>query len=89
MKKIRLWDAPVRIFHWSLFVLVGATFATGLTGGGLMDWHGRFGAIAFYARVKGDDLVKPMITGVKELPAGRADAAWEFSSRASSAHPPS
>jgi len=44
MKKIRLWDAPTRIFHWSLFVLVSAAFATGLTGGGLMDWHGRIGA---------------------------------------------
>lgn len=44
MKKIRLWDAPTRIFHWTLFVLVCAAFGTGLYGGGLMDWHGRVGA---------------------------------------------
>lgn len=43
MKKVKLWDAPLRIFHWSLVVLVSAGFITGLTGGGWMDWHGWFG----------------------------------------------
>jgi cytochrome b len=43
MKKVKLWDAPLRIFHWSLVVLVSAAFFTGLTGGGWMDWHGWLG----------------------------------------------
>lgn len=43
MKKVKLWDAPLRIFHWSLVVLVSAAFLTGLTGGGWMDWHGWIG----------------------------------------------
>ena len=45
MTKIRLWDAPLRVFHWSLVALVLSAFATGLIGGGLMDWHGRMGAL--------------------------------------------
>ena len=44
MKTIKLWDAPVRCFHWLLATLVVAAFATGLTGGNLMVWHGRIGA---------------------------------------------
>lgn len=44
MKKVKLWDAPVRVFHWSLALLVGAAFLTGLSGGGWMDWHGRIGS---------------------------------------------
>lgn len=43
MKKVKLWDAPLRIFHWSLVLLVTAAFLTGLTGGGWMDWHGWIG----------------------------------------------
>lgn len=44
MKSIILWDAPLRIFHWTLAALVVAAFVTGLVGGGLMEWHGRIGA---------------------------------------------
>lgn len=44
MKKVKLWDAPIRIFHWSLAGLVAAAFVTGLAGGGLMSWHGTIGA---------------------------------------------
>lgn len=43
MKTIRLWDAPLRLFHWLLAAAVLAAFATGLTGGNLMVWHGRIG----------------------------------------------
>lgn len=45
MKKVKLWDAPLRIFHWSLVLLVTAAFLTGLTGGGWMDWHGGIGGV--------------------------------------------
>lgn len=44
MKKIALWDLPLRLFHWTLATLVGAAIVSGLIGGGLMDWHGRCGA---------------------------------------------
>ena len=45
MKKVKLWDVPTRISHWSLAVLVVAAFLTGLTGGGLMNLHGKIGAL--------------------------------------------
>ncbi|MCP5371468.1 MAG: cytochrome b/b6 domain-containing protein [Hyphomicrobiales bacterium] len=31
--KIRVWDLPVRLFHWLLVVLVAVSIYTGLTGG--------------------------------------------------------
>ena len=40
---VRVWDLPTRIFHWSLLACVAGAFATGLVGGGLMNWHGRLG----------------------------------------------
>jgi cytochrome b len=39
----RIWDLPTRLFHWSLLVCVIGLVATGLTGGGWMVWHFRFG----------------------------------------------
>ena len=42
-KRIRLWDLPTRVFHWSLVVLVVASFVTGKIGGNAMVWHGRCG----------------------------------------------
>lgn len=43
MKRITLWDLPLRIFHWSLLVLVAAAFVSVQIGGNAMIWHGRFG----------------------------------------------
>ena len=43
IKKIRLWDLPTRIFHWSLFLLVTAAIVTVKIGGNAMVWHGRIG----------------------------------------------
>jgi cytochrome b len=40
---IRLWDLPVRIFHWSLVSAVAVAFVTAKLGGDWMDWHGRAG----------------------------------------------
>ena len=37
--RIRVWDLPTRIFHWTLVVLVVFSFTTGKIGGGWMDWH--------------------------------------------------
>jgi cytochrome b len=38
-QRIRVWDLPTRIFHWTLAVLVVFSFATGKIGGGWMAWH--------------------------------------------------
>ncbi|MCB1691885.1 MAG: cytochrome b/b6 domain-containing protein [Pseudomonadales bacterium] len=40
MKKILVWDLPVRVFHWALLVLVVFSFVTGTLGGfTIMDYH--------------------------------------------------
>jgi cytochrome b len=41
--RVRLWDLPVRIFHWSLVAAVLVAFVTAKLGGDWMDWHGRAG----------------------------------------------
>lgn len=41
--RIKVWDLPTRVFHWSLVLAVALAFATGLQGGPWMVWHGRIG----------------------------------------------
>jgi cytochrome b len=41
--RVRLWDLPLRVFHWSLALLVLAAFVTAKVGGPWMEWHGRAG----------------------------------------------
>ena len=36
---IKVWDAPVRLFHWLLAVLVAVSVSTGYIGGNVMRWH--------------------------------------------------
>lgn len=43
LERIRLWDLPTRLFHWSLVVLVAAAVITGKVGGNAIEWHGRIG----------------------------------------------
>jgi cytochrome b len=43
MPRIAVWDAPTRLFHWALSILVVFSFATGKVGGGWMDWHVKSG----------------------------------------------
>lgn len=43
MRRIPLWDAPVRLFHWSLVALVVFSFVTGQVGGGWLEWHMKSG----------------------------------------------
>lgn len=45
MKTVRVWDLPLRLFHWLLVAAIVAAVATGLLGGNLMDWHGRVGVL--------------------------------------------
>jgi len=40
---IKLWDAPLRLFHWLFAGAVIAAIVTGWIGGNLMPWHGRLG----------------------------------------------
>lgn len=42
-RSIRVWDLPVRVFHWALVALMIGVVATGLIGGNLIFWHGRLG----------------------------------------------
>lgn len=35
----RVWDLPVRLFHWSLTLLVAFQLYSGNVGGNLMRWH--------------------------------------------------
>jgi cytochrome b len=41
--RIRVWDLPTRIFHWSLAGLVAFSFVTGKIGDPWMSWHLRSG----------------------------------------------
>jgi len=43
--QIKLWDAPLRVFHWTFGATVIASMITGWLGGGLMVWHGRLGLL--------------------------------------------
>ena len=40
---VKVWDLPVRLFHWSLVLLVVFSFTTGKLGGDWMEWHLRSG----------------------------------------------
>jgi cytochrome b len=41
--RVRVWDLPLRIFHWSLLATVSVAIVTGEIGGDWMAWHGRAG----------------------------------------------
>lgn len=43
MKKVRVWDLPLRLFHWALVVLLVLAFVTQQIGGNAMEWHFRAG----------------------------------------------
>jgi cytochrome b len=38
-RKIRVWDLPVRLFHWTLVVLMAVSYFTGRAGGEWMKFH--------------------------------------------------
>jgi len=41
--RVRVWDLPTRLFHWSLVVLVACSVVTAKVGGLWLDWHMRSG----------------------------------------------
>lgn len=40
---VKVWDLPLRLFHWSLVLTMGSAIASGIAGGEWMTWHGRMG----------------------------------------------
>lgn len=43
MLKVRVWDLPTRLFHWSLVFCFFGLILTGQAGGAAMVWHFRLG----------------------------------------------
>lgn len=43
MQRFKLWDLPLRVFHWALACCVMASFVSAKIGGNAMVWHGRIG----------------------------------------------
>jgi cytochrome b len=41
--KVKVWDLPLRLFHWSLVASVATAFVSAQIGGNAMVWHGRAG----------------------------------------------
>jgi cytochrome b len=44
---VRVWDAPVRLFHWLLVLLFAFMFFSGKSGSEWLDWHVRSGYAIF------------------------------------------
>ncbi len=44
-QKIKVWDAPTRIFHWSLVLLIPFMWWSADTGGSWLAWHLRGGLL--------------------------------------------
>lgn len=40
---VRVWDLPLRVFHWALTLCVAGAVVCAKIGGNAMPWHGRFG----------------------------------------------
>ena len=38
-RKVRAWDAPLRLFHWAVVALFAFQIWSGETGGNAMQWH--------------------------------------------------
>ncbi len=43
MTPIRVWDLPVRLFHWLLVFSIAGLFITEELGGNYMEWHKKLG----------------------------------------------
>jgi cytochrome b len=42
---IKVWDLPLRLYHWLMALAVLSAVITGELGGNLIDWHGRIGVL--------------------------------------------
>lgn len=43
MKKVRVWDLPIRLFHWLLVICIVLSFVTVKIGGNAMEFHALVG----------------------------------------------
>lgn len=43
LRRVRVWDLPTRLFHWSLALLVTGSLVSGKIGDDAMVWHFRIG----------------------------------------------
>jgi cytochrome b len=43
MKIIRIWDLPIRVFHWLLVICITGSVVSVKIGGNAMQWHAYFG----------------------------------------------
>jgi cytochrome b len=43
LQRVRVWDWPTRLFHWSLALSVVGSVVSAKVGGNAMEWHFRFG----------------------------------------------
>lgn len=43
--RVRVWDLPTRLFHWTLFACVVGLVVTAKTGGNALVWHFRLGHV--------------------------------------------
>lgn len=43
--EVRVWDWPLRLFHWLLVIGVTGAYLTGREGGAWTEWHARFGSL--------------------------------------------
>ena len=46
-RRLRVWDLPTRVFHWTLALCVIASIATAYIGGNATVWHFRLGYLTF------------------------------------------
>lgn len=46
MTSIRVWDLPIRLFHWLLVLTIVGSIASAKLGGNWMEWHQRLGFFA-------------------------------------------
>lgn len=42
-RQVRVWDLPLRVFHWALASLVVSAIVSGKLGGNALEWHVWFG----------------------------------------------
>jgi len=42
-RRVRIWDLPTRLFHWTLALAIIGMLVTGRIGGDALEWHARLG----------------------------------------------
>jgi len=47
LQRVRVWDPPTRLFHWTLAVASVGSVLTAQVGGNATVWHVRLGDLVF------------------------------------------